>query len=84
MNTLREELDDLQDRLFRLLSNPEATDQDKASIVLANTSLSTIRERRKGRWPARAPRELPRCETGRKPVGDWALDWERAQEASHA
>lgn len=84
MSTLREELDALDAKLFQLLSHPEATGQDKASIVLANTALSTIRERRKGRWPARAPKPVPQHRAAHGSRKGWVQDWEDKQEARHA
>lgn len=83
MNTLREEIDELQERLFLLVMHPEATGQDKASLTLANISLSSIRERRKGRWPDRAPRSVVQSGQAQAPGSDWYLNWENEQEASH-
>lgn len=82
--TLREALDQLGVQLRELLSHPEATQQDKASIVLANISLAEIRRRHMPRWTPLDPATLPagRVQTFAPVSGlpkGHLLDWEEGQ-----
>lgn len=73
--------------LRQLLTHPEATGQDKASVVLTRNALAEIPRRRLGRWTPVNPMTLPPRKAGQKflqlPQG-WAKDWEDAQEVPNA
>lgn len=84
---LRDALAKLDADLRDLLGHPEATSQDKASIILASTSLSEIGRRHMGRWTPVNPATLPPRKAGQgypqMPQG-WAKDWEDAQDVANA
>jgi hypothetical protein len=84
--TLHEELDAVQARLRELLSHPEATSQDRASLTLASTNLTAIGKRHGQRWKPMDPRNLPPGRTLRSLKGapDWLTRWEREREATDA
>lgn len=85
--TLRDAVDHVDGLLRQLLSHPEATDQDKASVILTHTDLAEITRRHMPRWTPVDPATLPPRKPGQGyptlPKG-WALDWEESQEGGHA
>jgi len=77
MSSLRDHLDMLRAQLLDLLRHPEATSQDKASVVRAGTALSEIGRRHGMRLPSGDGFEpIPGLDPG------WMLRRERAEEAS--
>lgn len=91
MSSLNDEIRGLHMQLLSLMEHPEATGQDKASIVMAGTSLAEIEKRHKprtvrGSMPASVGM-VPRA-GGFEPVPGldpgWMLRRERAEESSHA
>jgi hypothetical protein len=85
-NSLLKNLDDLDNRLRELLVHPEATQADKATIVLARNNLMEIRRRRMPRWTPCDPKTLPPRSPDERfaRVPDWLREWEDRQEAGNA
>jgi hypothetical protein len=85
--TLREAVDHLGNLLKQLLQHPEATQQDKASVVLIRSALYEITRRHLPRWTPCDPKTLPPRKPGQDyptlPKG-WAVDWEESKEGGHA
>lgn len=84
---LIEAVEAVENMLRQLLTHPEATSQDKASVVLTLNALAEIPRRRLGRWtpvnpmtllPRKPGQEYPKLPAGR------LVDWEREQEAANA
>ena len=91
MSGLNDTIRGLHMQLLALMEHPEATSQDKASIVMAGTSLAEIEKRHKprverGSMPA--PVGLAPRTSGFAPVPGldpgWMLRRERAEEGSNA
>jgi len=84
---LLEAVEAVEGLLRQLLTHPEATGQDKASVVLTRNALAEIPRRRLGRWTPVNPATLPPRKAGQKfpqlPAGR-LVDWEREQEAGNA
>lgn len=83
----RDALVEVESKLRELLDHPGMNQNDKASIVLASTKLSAIRQRHLGRWTPVNPNTLPPRKPGQQfpklPAGR-LVDWEREQEAGNA
>jgi len=79
MRSLGDALNELHVQLLDLLGHPEATGQDKASIVLAGTALSEI-SKRHGLSVTRDGNFAPI--SGLDP--GWKIRHERAEEAANA
>lgn len=84
---LREAVDHLENLLNQLLHHPEATQQDKASVVLTRNALAEIRRRRLPRWTPVNPKTLPPRQPGQGYPAlpkSWMEKWEEDQESGHA
>ena len=85
---LIEAVETVEQLLRQLLIHPEATSQDKASVVLTRNALAEIPRRRLGRWTPVNPMTLPPRKAGQTypqlPSQGWAKDWEDAQEVANA
>lgn len=85
--SVRDALVEVESKLRELLEHPGMTQTDKASIVLASTKLSDVRQRHMGRWTPVNPKTLPPRKPGQQfpklPAGR-LVDWEREQEAGNA
>lgn len=83
---LIEAVEAVETMLRQLLTHPEATSQDKASVVLTRNALAEIPRRRLGRWTPVNPMTLLPRKPGQKyaEVPDWRRDWEKEQEVANA
>jgi hypothetical protein len=84
---LRDAIEHLERQLKDLLHHPEATQQDKASVILSRNALAEITRRHMSKWTPVNPKTLPPRQPGQAypvlPKG-WAVEWEEKQEAGHA
>lgn len=84
---LREAVAHLDAQLRELLTHPETTQQDKASVILTSNALAEIPRRRLGRWTPVNPASLPPRRPGQPypqlPKG-WMGDWEKQKEVANA